>query len=278
MSWYGRWRDDVLEDGRAVRKQRARKLADYCDRFRTERDVQPLLDEILRPLNQKRAKPESNLSIAEYVEDYYLEFVRDNCKPSTCSGYKTQWQMYLAPRLTKVALRDFRTCDAAKLFDDIFHAHKLSRSTLRHLKSFLSGMFTFAINQGVLDGINPIREARIPKKANAPAETHAASPDEVLAMLNALERAGNIKACAAVALMFFGGLRPGEARGVCWTADKSPCANPFGEPMRLSQKLPRVQNLCRLLSRYGQSFQSCVKWRAIHLKDPSCGDQRRNNR
>jgi integrase len=216
MSWYGRWRDDVLEDGRAVRKQRARKLADYCDRFRTERDVQPLLDEILRPLNQKRAKPESNLSIAEYVEDYYLEFVRDNCKPSTCSGYKTQWQMYLAPRLTKVALRDFRTCDAAKLFDDIFHAHKLSRSTLRHLKSFLSGMFTFAINQGVLDGINPIREARIPKKANAPAETHAASPDEVLAMLNALERAGNIKACAAVALMFFGGLRPGEARGVCW--------------------------------------------------------------
>jgi integrase len=215
-SWYGRWREDVLEDGRVVRKQRARKLVEYCDRYRTERDVQPLLDEILCPLNQGRSKPESTLTIAEYVEQYYLDFVRDNCKPSTYSGYKTQWQMYLVPRLSKFVLRDFRTSDAARLFDDIYHAHKLGRSTLRHLKSFLSGMFTFAINQGVLDGLNPIREARIPKKANGPAETHAASPDEVLAILNALQKAGKIKACAAVALMFFGGLRPGEARGVCW--------------------------------------------------------------
>ena len=121
-SWYGRWRDDVLVGGRVVRKQRARKLADYDDRFRTERDVRPLLEEILRPLNQGRSKPESTLSIAEYVEGYYLDFVRDNCKPSTYSGYKTQWEMYLARRLTKIAVRDFRTCDAAKLFDEIYQA------------------------------------------------------------------------------------------------------------------------------------------------------------
>ncbi len=50
----------------------------------------------------------------------------------------------------------------------------------------------------------------------APEETHAATPEEVLAIMDALEKAGEKKARVAVALMFFAGLRPGEARGVCW--------------------------------------------------------------
>jgi integrase len=215
-SWYGRWWDDVLQDGRVVRKQRSIKLADYCDRHRTNRDVRSLLEEILRPLNQGRVRPESTLPVADYVTQFYLPNAQENCKPSTYSAYKTQWEMYLAPRLSKVVLRDFRTADAARLLEDIHCANGLGRSTLRHLKSFLSGVFSHAINQGVMDGINPIREARIPKKACAPAETHAATPDEVLAMMDALEKAGKQKARAAVAMMFFAGLRPGEARGVCW--------------------------------------------------------------
>ena len=56
----------------------------------------------------------------------------------------------------------------------------------------------------------------IPKKAAAPAQTHAATPDEVIAILDILQKAGEWKARAAVALMFFAGLRPGEARGICW--------------------------------------------------------------
>jgi integrase len=215
-SWFGRWRDDVLEHGKVVRKQRSKRLADVCDRYKTERDVRPLLDEILRPLNQGRVKPESTLVVADYVEQFYLPYARENCKPSTYSAYKTQWEMYLAARLKTISLRDFRTSDSAGLLEDIHRANGLGRSTFRHLKSFLSGVFSYAINQGVMDGINPLREARIPKKASAPAETHAASAEEVLAMMAALAKAGKQRARAAVALMFFAGLRPGEARGVCW--------------------------------------------------------------
>ena len=216
QGWYGRWWEDVLVNGDVVRKQRCKKLAEYGNRYRSEEDVRPLLKDYLRPLNEGRTKPESTLKITEYVERFYLPYAQDNCKPSTYSGYKTQWVMYLAPRLTKAVLRDFRTADAAILFNDIYRKHRLGRSTLRHLKSFLSGMFSYLINQGVLDGVNPMREAQIPKKASGPGETYATSPEEVLAMLDALEKAGNIKAGAAVALMFFAGLRPGEARGAQW--------------------------------------------------------------
>lgn len=215
-SWYGRWREDVLEAGQVVRKQRCAKLADVCDRFRCVADVRPLLAEKLRPINEGRARPESTLPVAEFVENYYLPFAQTNCRPSTYSAYKTQWETYLAPRLTRIILRDFRTVDAANLLADIHRSHGLSRSTLRHLKAFMSTVFTFAKNQGVLDGVNPIRDAMIPRKAAAPEETHASTPDEVLSIMEALRKAGEGKACTAVALMFFAGLRPGEARGVRW--------------------------------------------------------------
>jgi integrase len=215
-SWFGRWREDFLVEGRVVRKQRSVKLADVSDRYRTEADVRPLLEEKLRPVNEGKTRPESTLPIAQFVEDFYLPFVEENFKPSTTAGYKSLWRMYLSGRLESTVLRDFRTVDAANLLAEIYRQHEIGRTTLKHIKSFLGSVFTFAKNQGAFDGVNPIRDAMIPRKANAPEETHAATPDEVLATMEALNKAGQQKARAAVALMFFTGLRPGEARGVCW--------------------------------------------------------------
>ena len=67
-SWFGRWWEDVLMDGHIVRRQKARRLAPYCDRYRTEGDVRPLLEEVLRPLNDGKARPESTLSVAQFVQ------------------------------------------------------------------------------------------------------------------------------------------------------------------------------------------------------------------
>jgi len=106
--------------------------------------------------------------------------------------------------------------DEANLLAEIHRAHSLGRTMLKHIKSFLSGVFTYAKNQGVIDVVHPIRDATIPKRAAVSKETHAASPDEVLAIMEKLDKAWEKKARAAVALMFFAGLRPGEARGVCW--------------------------------------------------------------
>ena len=74
----------------------------------------------------------------------------------------------------------------------------------------------------MLDGVNPIQGTIIPRKAAAPTETHASTPDEVVAILDVLRRAKGLgerqtlQAQTAIALMFFAGLRPGEARGVRW--------------------------------------------------------------
>jgi integrase len=216
-SWYGRWYQDQLEPGadgnsQVVRRQHSEKLCEYGDRYRSKKDVQPLLDTKLQPLNEGRAAPESTLSVAEYGEKFFLPFVERERKPSTICGYKALWKMYLRARLTKIALRDFRCCDATNILAAIHRDHGIGRTTLRHCKALLSVIFSHAKRAGVLDGANPVMDAAIPRAAETSKPTHAYSPDEVLTMLDALPGVAR----TAVALMYFCGLRPGEARAIRW--------------------------------------------------------------
>lgn len=229
-SWYGRWYEDIVSDGttkdfkkrlipkgEVARVQHSEKLAEYSDRYRREADVRPVLAEKLRPLNERKQNPESTLSLAQYTKDFFMPHVERECKPSTVAGYKGLWNSYLSgQREVQTRLRDFRCVSATNLLAEIHQKHGLGRTTLKHIKSLLSGIFTYAKRQGVLDGMNPIIDSAIPRAANAPEETYAASADEILAILDVLERANEFQTRAAVALVFFAGLRPGEARGARW--------------------------------------------------------------
>jgi integrase len=206
----------VLIIGAPARFQRGKRLADVCDQYRREKDVEPLAADFLAPFNAGKIRPESWITVSEFAEKHWLPWAELNCKPSTVAGYKTLWNTYLAPFVPSKALREFRTVDAANLFAEIHRAKKIGRTTLQHCKSRLNGIFTLARNLGALDSANPVIGAMIPKKAAAPAETYAATPDEVLTILELLRKDGEVKARAAVALMFFAGLRPGGARGACW--------------------------------------------------------------
>ena len=220
-SWYGRWYEDVIENGQTVRKRRFEKLCDVDDRYRTKTDVRPLLAAKLRALNEGRTDARSSLTLAAFVSEYYDPYIRENLKPSTVHGYSKLWEDALCPRVGEIRLRDFKTVDAANTLT-YFARRGWGRLSLQHAKSLLSGIFTYAKNLGVLDGVNPVQGTIIPRKAAAPAETHASTADEVVATLDLLRRAKGVEerqklqAQTAVALMFFAGLRPGEARGARW--------------------------------------------------------------
>jgi len=217
-SWYGRWREDVIENGQTVRKQRFEKLCEVDDRYRTKADVRPPLTEKLRSLNEGRTDARSSHTLAVFVSEYYDAYIRENLKPSTVHGYSKLWEDALCPRVGEIRLRDFRTVDAANTLT-YFARRGWSRLSLQHAKSLLSGIFTYAKNLGVLDEVNPVQGTIIPRKAAAPAETHASTADEVVAILDLLrgakgvEERQKLQAQTAVALMFFAGLRPGEHAG-----------------------------------------------------------------
>jgi integrase len=212
-SWYGRYRRDEIRDGEVVRVQHSEKLCTYGNRYRAKKDVQSLLDEKLKPLNDGTAAPESTLTIAKYVEDFYFPYAESELKASTVHGYRGLWRMYLKPHLTKVSLRDFTCGQACTVLKEIYKKKKLSSKSLRHCKGLMQTIFAHAIQNDVLQGDNPVRNAKWPKAAQAAGETHAYTVQEMTGMLNTLTGTARI----AVGLIYFCGLRPGEARAARWS-------------------------------------------------------------
>jgi integrase len=111
------------------------------------------------------------------------------------------------------------------VLDDIARPGHLSRNSLRHIKSALSGIFKFAKQQGYYDGENPVRDTANPTAREAE-ETYAYSLEEIGQILAVLpEPAATIFAVAA-----FTGARRGEVAGLRWE-------NYNEEDLRISQSV-----------------------------------------
>ncbi len=89
----------------------------------------------------------------------------------------------------------------------------LTKTTLQHIKSVLSTIFTYAKNEGAFDGSNPVDGVLVPRHAREPGETHAYDLGQVLQILDLLP----LLAKSLVATAAFAGLRQGELRGLEWT-------------------------------------------------------------
>ncbi|MGE0407181.1 MAG: tyrosine-type recombinase/integrase, partial [Candidatus Korobacteraceae bacterium] len=226
-AWYLRYYDYHFdENGNSIRLMKCRKLVDFGGEYRSKQSVRALADEILAPLNDTKASPLAVLTLAQFVEQRYLPFVKDHKRPSTYHGYLNLWKRYLKEHGATV-LRDFRTVDGEHLLGDIRRQHDLSQTTMAHIKAFLSGIFRYAKRQGIINSENPIRDTVLPK-CRPGGDTYAYSLEEITRMLNVLpEPAATIVATAA-----FTGLRSSELRGLLWE-------NYDGKQIRVTQSVWR---------------------------------------
>jgi integrase len=150
------------------------------------------------------------MTVQQYVEKEYMPYVEREKRLSTYRGYMNMWSRHLKSR-TDIPLRDFRTVEGEHLLLDISQDANLNRTTIKHMKSFLSGVFRYARRQGVLNSENPMRDVVVPK-ARPANETHAYSLEDILRMLMVLpEPAATLVAAAA-----FTGARRGEIAGMRW--------------------------------------------------------------
>ena len=75
------------------------------------------------------------------------------------------FNIHLKHRLGKVTLRQFRTVDGEQLLAAIARDTELGRNSLKHIKSFLSGVFRQAKRLGILDKVNPMSTASQGKRS-----------------------------------------------------------------------------------------------------------------
>lgn len=214
--WVLRYREDLLENGQVTRRQLAKKIELVAPEHkrckRPPAEIQKKADQMLQPLNNHTYAPEATQTLEQFVERVYFPNISAEKRESTLKGYRARWESQLKARCGKFRLRDFRTCDGQKLLADIARQDStLMRSTLRHLRSLLSGIFRHAIQQGYLNGPNPMREVGTPGAPEGQ-ETHAYSLEEVLAIRQYLSE----PAKTIVTVAGFTGLRRAELRGLLW--------------------------------------------------------------
>lgn len=198
--------------------QKCVRLADYCDRYRSERDLDDLVAEKMNGVRQAAKCPHSSDLFVTYVEETYLPFVLLAKKPSTYAGYKACFERYIKPWTADYALRDFTVAIVARLLKDIASKYRVNRDTVTKVRSILSGIFTYAMSEGHFparsEADNPASLARIPDCATEPEPTVAATREQVSLILAALKNMPLER--AAVAVVALTGVRPSEARGLRW--------------------------------------------------------------
>lgn len=260
-AWFVKYRVQVRqEDGSIKLKQRAKMLGRVRD-YPRESDVMPLKIEFMQRLNAGKFTPDSSMTLKEFVEKVYLPYCKE-LRASTKKGYEEIWNNHMSDRVGQIRLREFRTVDASKMLRAIAEEHDLSKTTLQHIKSVLSGIFTHAKNEGAFDGVNPVQDTRIPRNAREPGETFAYNLSQIRHILDVLP----LLPKAVIATASFAGLREGELRGLEWpdytgdslTVNRSIWKAVVNRPKTRAsaQAVPVIRQLAEILEAYRLSMGS----------------------
>jgi len=201
-----------IVDGKPVRVQRSYRLCDKDDKYhsRTCKAVKQKAAEHMETVNANAA-PVNDQTVVTFWEKTYLPFAEENLRHSTVHGYKQVWNQHLAPHFGTMALKDYKTHMGSLFLTSL--AKKLGRHTIQHIRSLASGIFSHAVNVGVIES-NPWHDVKVLGKTKEPGETAHYTLEEAENIISALVE--HLDCQLIVALAFFLGLRPGEIQGLRW--------------------------------------------------------------
>jgi integrase len=192
-SWYLRFYQDDIEDGQPVRKRVCKRLTYYSDDYQSRKDVLPLANEILAPVNSGDAQPEGSLTLTEFVERRYLPSHAKKLRPSTMRSYRDLFRSLVRDRAGHIRPRDFHTKDGQHYFDKI------------------AGDMPHAKQEDAVRGTNPVQGVKVAGRRYKPTRL-AYTLEGIQGMVTRLPEPARTVVMAAG----FAGLRLSEIRGLRW--------------------------------------------------------------
>jgi len=176
-------------------------------------DILPDFQEFMAAINAKNFDIDTYDPPFVYFVDrtYFPSEQVQSLEQSTLDGYNDMWALHLKPLLSDITLGSFRSVNCTQVLEQL-KAKGLGKRSLQHIKSFLSGIYTFARSQGHFDGANPITGTRLPKTAT-PEDTYAYTLAEEEKMLKVVK---STRGRLAIALASWTGVDKGELEALRW--------------------------------------------------------------
>ena len=205
--WYGRYRtSEYLPDGSLVRRQRHLLLGtggELPRKLDAERELAGRLAEI----NEGTYRPESTLTLANFVEKEYRPKILAGLRPSTQSSYKAALNCHILPRLGGRRLREIKRSDVQGFVAQLA-TRGLARQTIKNVVAMLSSVLETAF-QWDLVRENAARGVRLPS-CGPRVERFIPRVDQVMAIIARLPQPGRMMA----QLVALTGMRIGEVVGI----------------------------------------------------------------
>src|SRR5262245_44395828 len=240
----------------------ARKLT-RVDGVKKEKACE-LAEETLAEIIKPKLSPETALTLIDFVEKIYFPRIKQRVRASTVRGYRVIWDQ-VKPYCAKLWTRNVRTRHLQDLLESLARSGHLNINSLKHVKSFLSGIFRLALQLDFYLGTNPVQQTSLPKTRPA-SETYAYSLEEIDCMLTILpEPAATIVATAA-----YTGVRRGELRGMSWENCKdreSLIAHSVWQSHINEPKSPKSKAPIPLINQLAQRLE----FHRARLGNPECG-------
>ena len=204
--WYGKYRDDVVQqDGTVTRVQRRTPLGTKRE-YPTKRLAERKLEQVLCRINAVEYRPGRVATLAEFAERWKVEILT-KYKPSTKCSASSHVNSHILPHLGKLRL-DAIGAENQQAF--VTHlADTVSYKSVLNILSTLSSMLTTAKNWGyVCEGVDQHKLVLPGKGIRKDAACFTA--DQIRNILQIAEEPWHLMfACAALL-----GLRAGEILGL----------------------------------------------------------------
>jgi integrase len=160
--------------------------------------------------------PAPPLTVGAFWDTVYLPWVKANKRFSTLRGYEYTWKLYVKAELATRPIDSYRTIDASEFLTGL--TTRLNGKSLSHVRALMSCIFAHATNTTDTKGNayidrNPIRDVKVLANADASEEMVAYTPEETIAIINAIQRTDAKLFFALCAVL---GMRPSEAAAVKW--------------------------------------------------------------
>jgi integrase len=155
-------------------------------------------------------------TIQDFVESKYIPHIKANKSPSTANGYVNLYRLHIQPRVSGIRLATFETVNGQKLLDQIASDDpEIAHNTLIHIKSLLSGIFSYARRVGDYKGANPIQgRGAIEVEGRRSEATVAYDWPDVETMISTLAEKKYLTEMTAVTVAALSGLSLSELRGL----------------------------------------------------------------
>jgi integrase len=174
--------------------------------------VRDLAAEFMRTINTVSGQNQQPVLIRDYYTSVYLPVVKKHLKPSTVDGYEEVWRNHLKDHFADYTLAQYEPVHGNRLLNEKL-GEGYGKRTLAHIRSLASGIFTHAINDGLLK-VNPWSAVKTKIKPPEPKATQDYTLSELMDIVN--NKLTRIDAQLIVCLAGLMGLRPSEIIGLDW--------------------------------------------------------------